>query len=119
MSEFETEAQQLNYEMIDAHNKHYDESPTGLVDPKESPNGNIIYHLYSDGEITSQKGGWAYLQRSEFTNGNNYSNSNCKKFNLKLAKEDDHNRTYVVLTEDECKYFRSKMFEILRNYKMV
>ena len=38
-----------------------------LVIPNESPNGNIIYHIYSDGEITYQKGGWAYQQRSEFT----------------------------------------------------
>jgi len=36
-----------------------------LVQPDESPNGNTIYHIYSDGEITEQKGGWAYLQRSE------------------------------------------------------
>jgi len=38
-----------------------------LVQPDESPNGNTIYHVYSDGEITEQKGGWAYLQRSERT----------------------------------------------------
>jgi mRNA deadenylase 3'-5' endonuclease subunit Ccr4 len=38
-----------------------------LINPTESPNGNQIYHLYSNGEITNQKGGWAYLQRSEFT----------------------------------------------------
>lgn len=38
-----------------------------LVKPNESPNGNIIYHIYSDGEITEQKGGSAYLQRSERT----------------------------------------------------
>jgi len=38
-----------------------------LVDPKESPNGNYIIHIYNDGEITEQKGGWAYGQRSERT----------------------------------------------------
>lgn len=38
-----------------------------LVNQEESPNNNWIYHLYSDGEITHQKGGWAYCQRSEFT----------------------------------------------------
>ena len=35
-----------------------------LIKKNESPNGNIIYHLYSDGTITRQKGGWAYLKRS-------------------------------------------------------
>ena len=38
-----------------------------LVKKDESPNGNTIYHIYNDGEITYQKGGWAYLQRSVFT----------------------------------------------------
>jgi hypothetical protein len=38
-----------------------------LINVKEAPNENTIYHIYSDGEITSQKGSWAYGQRSEFT----------------------------------------------------
>jgi hypothetical protein len=38
-----------------------------LVKPLEQPNGNLIYHLYNDGEITQQKGGRAYKQRTEFT----------------------------------------------------
>ena len=38
-----------------------------LVLPNDSPNSNRIYHIYSDGEITYQKGGFAYLHRSEFT----------------------------------------------------
>lgn len=40
-----------------------------LVDntAKMAPNENLIYHLYTDGEITEQKGSWAYLQRSERT----------------------------------------------------
>lgn len=46
--------------IISAHNP-------SLINDKEAPNGNTIYHIYSDGEITSQKGSWAYGQRSEFT----------------------------------------------------
>jgi hypothetical protein len=38
----------------------------GLWHPNESPNGNTIYHIYQDGTITYQKGGFAYGQRSEF-----------------------------------------------------
>jgi hypothetical protein len=37
-----------------------------LVKYDASPNGNRITHIYSDGEITSQKGGYAYLRRSTF-----------------------------------------------------
>jgi hypothetical protein len=37
-----------------------------LLDPNAQPNANTIYHFYNDGQITQQKGGWAYLQRSEF-----------------------------------------------------
>ena len=44
-----------------------DYNDPSLVHPDESPNGNRIYHLYPDGSITNQKGGWAYLMRSEFT----------------------------------------------------
>ncbi len=36
-----------------------------LVIRDESPNANTIYHVYSDGEVSEQKGGFAYLQRTE------------------------------------------------------
>lgn len=45
-------------------NEHHDDS---LVNPNESPNGNRITVLYDDGEIIETKGGWAFLQRSQFT----------------------------------------------------
>jgi len=38
----------------------------GLIDQSMAPNGNIIYHIYEDGEITHQKGSYAYKQRTEF-----------------------------------------------------
>ena len=38
-----------------------------LINTQEAPNENTIYHIYSDGEITQQKGSWAYCNRSEFT----------------------------------------------------
>ena len=59
------ELKELNELIIATHNWHYISSPTGLINPKDSPNGNQIYHLYSTGEISFQKGGWAYLQRGE------------------------------------------------------
>ncbi len=38
-----------------------------LIDTTQAPNENTIYHIYSDGEITQQKGSWAYGNRSEFS----------------------------------------------------
>ena len=38
-----------------------------LVQSTMAPGANEICHLYRDGTITTQKGGWAYRQRSEFT----------------------------------------------------
>lgn len=38
-----------------------------LVNTELSPLENTIYHIYSDGEITEQKGSWAYGQRNERT----------------------------------------------------
>jgi hypothetical protein len=112
MSDLQTEAQELNLEIINAHNKHYESSTTGLINPKESPNGNTIYHLYSDGQITFQKGGWAYLQRSEFTEDSPFSA--YRDLQLKFPKEADNGNTYVILTKEECKYFRSKMFDLVK-----
>jgi hypothetical protein len=38
-----------------------------LINKKQQPMENMIYHLYDDGEITEQKGGWAYGMRTERT----------------------------------------------------
>ena len=63
----QTSAPQITREqLIDIINKAHNPA---LVDRTEklSPTENTIYHLYSDGEITEQKGSWAYTQRSERT----------------------------------------------------
>ena len=111
MTDIASDIQQLNEEIISAHKKHYENSPTGLIQPKESPNGNIIYHLYSDGAITYQKGGPAYLQRSVFHD--EYALKNHRKINLKLLFVAPDDTTYVILTQDECNYFREKMEELI------
>lgn len=38
-----------------------------LIDTNMAPLENTVYHIYSDGEITEQKGSWAYGQRNERT----------------------------------------------------
>ena len=116
MSDFESEAKLLNEEIIAAHNKHFDICPTGLVIPTESPNGNTIHHLYSDGVISFQKGGWAYLQRSEFLDWSGPS-ANYQKLNLIFPKKAGDGTTYVVLKPEECKYFKEKMTGLLEKYE--
>ena len=70
--------EQLNkiYKMLEELNND------SLVIHNESPNSNTIYHLYSDGNITYQKGGCVYGQRSEF----NLKPSITIKMNLDIDK---------------------------------
>ena len=102
---------ELNDEINKLHNKHYENSETGLIDPKESPNGNLIYHLYSNGEITCQKGGWAYLQRSEFTSKHSINGIEILNFHF---VNDNFSDSYVILTKEECIQYRDKMEELYK-----
>jgi hypothetical protein len=90
-----------------------------LIKPNENPDKNTIYHLYNDGRITSQFGGWAYLMRKEnelksyicknlyldiekfmniYTTGhNNFWRKNCKTYG------------YVVVTYEDALILRSEM----------
>jgi hypothetical protein len=105
------ESEQLNELIVYSHNLHYISSPTGLVNPNDSPNGNQIYHLYSTGEISFQKGGWAYLKRSEcFITGKIF---NYQKLGFKFPKEAADGSTYAILTKEECSRFREQMFELI------
>jgi len=79
----------------------------GLVKLKESPNENRIYHIYSDGEITNQKGGWAYLQRNEFLS--QYPISDYKKkyvFPLKISTH-----SYAIVTLEDALELRNAMIQ--------
>jgi hypothetical protein len=112
MTDFKTAVNNLEAEIIAAHQLHYEHSTTGLIIPTESPNGNTIYHLYSDGEITFQKGGWAYGQRSEFTLLYSIKDSDKLQFTF-LRPTESGKSTYVILTEQECRQFREKMIKLL------
>lgn len=112
MSDNKSLIEQLNADIIAAHDNHYTISPTGLVNPKESPNGNQIYHLYSTGEISFQKGGTAYMQRSEFMTHCNMPN--YQKLALKFPKKAADGSTYVILTQEECNHFRVQMSELIK-----
>lgn len=69
-----------------------------LVKPEESPNGNTIYHIYSNGQITSQKGGFAYLQRSEFVNFNSIKNFKLKKL-ISCPLNNSDNEYYAIVEQ--------------------
>lgn len=113
MSSIVTEINLLNEEINAAHYKHYETSKTGLVMPNEAPSANTIYHLYSNGEFTYQKGGDAYLRRSEFEVKPYIIG--YEKLNLQLVKKmRDPNLTYVILTAEECIYFRKRMEDIIK-----
>jgi hypothetical protein len=106
------EAKKINAEVIAAHHKHYEGSPQGLIDtsPNASPNGNLIYHLYSDGTVTFQKGAYAYLQRSEFTDKSKlYPEKPLNDLNYSFVKKAADGTTYAILTEGECLQFRARM----------
>ena len=118
-----TTIEQLNAEITAAHDAHYKNAPEGwdgLVDlrdphksPETSPNGNTIYHLYSTGEISYQKGAWAYLDRSEFTYDRDFmSQHSLEYFPFKFPKQARGNITYAILTIEEAKNFRQQMLEI-------
>ena len=104
--------------VIAAHNSHYKNGVCDLIniDPNASPNGNQIYHLYSTGKITYQKGAWAYLKRSEFTHKYDIMCASRLRFNF--VKETDNGETYAVLTKEECDIFRNEMQVIVNTYKL-
>ena len=82
-----------------------------LVVKKMSPNENIIYHLYSDGTITRQKGGWAYGQRTV-----NDIESYCLKPNTFFTfpeKGQYSGDTYCILTIDDCKNVKNLINKLL------
>jgi len=99
--------QQIHDFIAKAHNP-------SLVIPTESPNGNIIYHIYSDGEITFQKGGWAYLQRSEFTDSYScFKKDWTNLFPIKTKNVRQHVISYAIVTRDDAK----RIVEMIKAYE--
>lgn len=101
--------EEFNKRVIAAHHSHYLDGKNELIDTSanSSPNGNQIYHLYSSGEITHQKGAWAYGQRSEFQCESDILGARRLPFTFVKVKADS--TTYAILTCEECKLFREEM----------
>lgn len=95
-----------------------------LVKPNDSPNSNIITHIYSDGEITEQKGGFAYLKRNERTIKcpiSNIDNGNLKiiKLDLDITKfpkikvNGNHSKFgYAIVLEKHANEIRNEMLKL-------
>ena len=85
-----------------------------LVDINLAPNENIIYHLYSDGTITRQKGSWAYGKRNIFE-----IESYCVKPNTFFTfpnKGENEGDTYSIMTLENCKKVKNLMNELLLKF---
>ena len=97
-----------------AHHAHIVDGMCTLVDRTASPNGNQIYHFYNDGEITHQKGGWAYQRRTEFPHLGPLIQDKEKAntlFRFPIFAPTGY--TYAVLTQEECESFRTEMVRLL------
>ena len=96
-----------------------------LVKPTDAPNSNIITHIYSDGEITEQKGGFAYLQRNERTIKcpiSNIDNGNLEiiKLDLDITKFPKIKANgslskfgYAIVLEKHANEIRNEMLKLL------
>ena len=94
------------YELIDKYHN------PALVIPDASPNADKIFHLYNNGEITFQKGGYAYGERNEFT----YESSiyNIKLLDITKFPQITNNQKsfYIIATEKHCCEIRNEMLKL-------
>jgi len=71
-----------------------------LLKRDEQPNANIIYHIFSDGEITEEKGGWAFGNRSMRTVKDNIvPNNYVPLFPIRRGYNDSYGCAMVTLED--------------------
>lgn len=106
------ELEEQIYELVkQSHNPNLIEQCDFPLEPNynknTSPCSNSIYHLYNDGEITSQKGAWAYLDRSEFIieYGIGY------KFDINRFPKQCGKTGYAIVTSADANKIRRMMLE--------
>ncbi len=104
--------EELERIVLGLHNAHYTpESPHGLWKPNEAPNANTIYKIWQDGEITYEKGGDAFGDRSLKQMCGpivHVGKDLMPNFPIKL----DNGNSYAILTTDEC--FR--VYDLLKQH---
>ena len=82
-----------------------------IIDSKLQPNENIIYHLYSDGTVTRQKGGWAYKRRT--VTDIMYQIIKPNTFFTFPLKGDNDGDTYAILLYEDCIKIRNIINDLL------
>ena len=77
-----------------------------LINQNEAPNANLIYIFWNDGEITYEKGSWAFGQRSVFPIEYAFIHDNKPIFPFKR-----NSYTGIITTQERC-YFLRFLYEI-------
>jgi hypothetical protein len=80
-----------------------------IVNFSLSPNANRIYHIYSNGQITNQKGSYAYLLRSEFIDKYTFL---YKNYNLDFPLKNSDNEYYAIVEETHANEIRNLMLKL-------
>lgn len=120
--EFIEEVRILNEEICATHNAHYENDECGLV---HTENPIRIYHLFSNGELTSQPGGLAYMARIETEHTRpmfGYDPADPEpKFILPMESYHmyncpDEKVSYAILTAEEAIPLCNKMIRIYNKY---
>lgn len=120
--EFIEEVRILNEEICATHYAHYENDDFGLI---RADNTNHIYHLYSNGELTSQPGGLAYMGRTEKEHNEpmfGYDPTDPEpKFILPMESYHmyncpDEKVSYAILTAEEAIPLCNKMIRIYNKY---
>jgi len=94
---------ELERVVSDMHHAHYSDNPNGLVNPDQSPSENIIYRVWNDGEITYEKGGDVFGDRSlkQLCAGTCIFESDKSKLpTFPLSSSNGY--SYAILTMQEC-----------------
>ena len=97
--------QNLEYSLEGLYKIIYELHNPELIKVDEQPNANTIYHIYNDGEILYQKGGWAYGNKYPFPN---FLVDPCK-FPIKATNFYGNPVGYAITTLEDCIRIRNYM----------
>ena len=97
----------INQKIAECHNPD-------MVNPDISPNANPIYKIYMDGEITYQKGGWAYGRRNvhSFHYPLFSPEKLLAKHGLSFPEKNHENVGYAITTQEHALELRSLLKEL-------
>jgi hypothetical protein len=88
-----------------------------LVKTAEIPINNIVYHLYNNGRVTTQKGGWAYGCLGETTNYK-FQIIISAKIHFRFPNISEDGTSYAILTQEQCIDFYKEIKDCI-NYRVI